>query len=284
MTGETVASGSRGMPGASDDPLLGTGGRCVVGFDASASSRAALSWAAGRTLPSHPMHLLGVIEDDADGRGADVAGPLARAMADAVTGLQRAHPGSRISTGVERGAVADALAAGAGPHDLVVIGSDKTGYARGRLLGARAIELAAAMRGAMALIPSVDLRLRTGVAVALSDPVDAQELARRGALEAALRGCALTLVHAVRPGDDGPHSSRADAVLTAARGAALAACPGLEVTTREAHRHPADAILDVSRGQAVLMLGRARDTTALGVGRTLLEVLMNANAPTVAFA
>lgn len=282
MTGETDTSGRRALPEGSGGLLPAAGGRCIVGVDASASSRAALSWAADRALPWHPMHLVGVVAGDRGGDGTDTEDRLVRVLADAAADLLDRHPGSRITTGVERGDVADALAGSAGRHDLVVIGSDKTGYARGRLLGVRAIELAAAAPGPVAMVPSVDLRLRTGVAVALEDPSSAPALARLGAQEAALRGCALTLVHAVRSSTGGHRVAAADDVLAAARVAALEARPELEVTTRAAHHHPVDAILDVSRGKAVLMLGRAPDTTALGVGRTLLEVLLNANAPTVA--
>lgn len=166
---------------------------------------------------------------------------------------------------------------------MVVIGSDKTGYARGRLYGLRAVQLAAAATGSIAVVPSIDLRLRSGVAVAVVDPASAPGLARLGAREAARRGCSLSLVHAVPPSGHRA-AAHGDEVLDLARHAALDEHAHVDVWTHVARRRPAEAILDLSRNRALLLVGRSRRTTPLGVGETLHEVLMNANAPTIVVA
>lgn len=267
----------RGRDEAADawtDPLLGAGGRCIVAFDGSAASRAALEWAALRRLPREQLHLLAVEDAAAPGR---IAGELA----EAANALLLARPDASITTRVDRGDVADALVRGTGPDDLLVIGSDKTGYVRGRAFGVRALELAAALRGALAVVPSVDLRLRTGVAVAVHHPESAPALAVRAAHEAARRGWTLSIVHAVGRGGGSQRAASDDPVLAAARDAALAAHPRLHVRVLAPERHAGDAILNVSREVALLVLGRSREETALGVGETVHDVLMNANAPTV---
>jgi nucleotide-binding universal stress UspA family protein len=210
----------------------------------------------------------------ADAGTRTLAGLLSRLADDTTVEF----PGARITTGVTEGMVASALASAAGPHDVLVIGSDKTGYARGRLFGLRAAQLAAASAVTVAIVPSVDLRLRTGVVVAVPDAQTGADLARIGAREAVRRGCPLTLVHAT--GSAG-HAASSNQVLTAARRAAQGACPDLEISALIPQRHPAEAILNVSRNKALLVVGRSRTTSPLGIGTTLHEVLMNANAPTI---
>lgn len=282
MTRDAATRGRDEVPDAQVDPLLGAGGRCIVGFDGSAASRAALAWAALRCLPRFQLHLVAV-DDAAAPSGESAVGSrrIARALSEAADELLLAYPGARITTRVDRGQVVAALTRATGPDDLLVIGSDKTGYMRGRTFGVRALQLAAALHGALVVVPSVDLRLRTGVVVAVGHVQSGPALALRGAQEAVRRGCSLTIVHAMGP-DGGTHrATPGDRLLAAARDAVLAAHPGLEVRTLATARRAADAILNVSRGAALLLLGRSRPTTALGVGETIHDVLMNANAPTV---
>jgi hypothetical protein len=284
-------SGERAMPLRQElpdppDALIGATGRYVVGVDGSAASRAALSWAALRILPRHPLQLLGIVEDAIAPPGAgreDAPRWLARVLSDAADELLGAHPNACVTIRVERDPVVDALVLETGAEDLLVVGSDKTGFVRGRTFGVRPLQLAAAMRGALAVVPSVDLRLRTGVAVAVDDLGSAPALALRGGQEAANRSCTLTIVHAVARDSGAQRARSGDAVLAAARGAVLAAHPGLEVRVLAAQRHAAEAILNASREEALLLLGHSLRTTALGVSETVHEVLMNVNAPTVIF-
>ncbi|GAA1419721.1 hypothetical protein GCM10009640_07970 [Agrococcus citreus] len=282
MSGERAVPFRRRGPDE-PDALIGAGGRSVVGVDGAAASRAALAWAARRTLPQHPLHLLGV-EDAVELRGVGAehgARQLARVLAEAAADLLDAYPGASVTTEIEGGRVADALVGATRPEDLLVIGSDKTGFVRGRTFGVRSLQLAAALRGALAVVPSVDLRLRTGVVVAVDGLGNAADLALRGAQEADDRGCALTIVHAVARGGGSQRSATGEAVVLAARGAAVDAYPHLDVRAVVAQRHPADAILNASRDTALLLLGSSRGETALGVGETIHDVLMNANAPLV---
>jgi nucleotide-binding universal stress UspA family protein len=269
-----------------DDPLLGAGGTYTIGFDGSPASRGALAWAAARARTSSaPLRLIGVADDDAGGMGAEYAEESARRLAGLLSAagddFEETHPGLVVNTVLVRGEVATELAQAAGPDDLVVIGSDKTGYAVGRLYGFRSLQVAAAPARRVAVIPSVNLALRAGVVVGVEAIPTMVDLVRIGAREAALHRCPLTLLHAVPMAADAARNVRADEVLTEARAAALQESPEIEVVSHLAHRPAADALLNLSRDSALLLLGRSRSTSPLGVGGTLHDVLVNANAPTI---
>jgi nucleotide-binding universal stress UspA family protein len=262
-------------PGDAASAGPGEGGRYVIGVNGSSASTAALNWVLKRSLPDTAVHLVGVVET-LDAMGAKVEAmdaALARAAESARTA------GHEVTREVRAGRVPLVLAESVGEGDLLVIGSDKTGFTRGRLYGLRAVQVAAAVAGPLAVVPSVDLRLRSGVGVAAGDPASAERLARVGAREAWRRGCSLAIVHALPPTSD--TTAHGDEILALAREAARAECPEVDVWTRVVHRRPADAILNLSRDRAMLIVGRSRSTGPLGLGETLHEVLLNSNAPTL---
>lgn len=281
MTDGTVVPGSRRH--AEPDPLTGAGGRYVVGFDGSPASRSALAWAEVRAeATGHPVLLAGVVDDAGKGAPEPVAGGaarLARLLSKAADELAARDPGLHVSTQLTQGDVATALAQATGPADIVVIGSDKTGYAQGRVYGFRSLQLAATAAVGVAVVPAVDLRLRGGVVVAIDEMPAAVGLVRTAAREAVRRRSVLVLVHAVAPRAQarGP----LDDVLAAAAGVAAKEGPGLDIMPHVVHRRAAEAILNLSRDKALLLVGHSRHPGALGVGGTLHEVLMNANVPTV---
>lgn len=289
MISSSAAGGHRVLPSSTADPLVGSASRYVVGVDGSAASRAALVWAAARASSPRTVHLLGVVDAESDGMAGDVpadapvdvGGRLAGILAATRAEILRLHPGCTVTSGLRHGPVAPTLAEESGPDDLLVIGSDKTGYARGRLVGFRAIQVAAAVTGPLVVVPSVDLRLRTGVAVAVAELASAAVLARLGAQEAARTGCSVSLVQVPVVSGGVQRAEHCAEVLDTARCAAQQACPHVEVRVHTTERRPAEAILNLSRDRALLLIARSRRTAALlGVGETLAEVLLNANAPT----
>jgi nucleotide-binding universal stress UspA family protein len=270
-----------------DDPLVGVGGQILVGFDGSPASESALTWAVARatTRGVRRIVLVGVVDDDSGAMGQDYADlaaeQAARLLSRTADRVSEKHPSLLVDTRLARGSVAVGLAGAGSDEDLVVVGSDKTGYARGRVYGSRSLQLAAVAGGTIAVIPAVDLRLREGVVVALQEPERAGELARMGAREAVQRRSSLSLVHAI-PLESGPERHAcADLTLAAGRAAASQESPHLEVTSFLAHRRPAEAILNLSRDKALLLVGRSRRPEPNVLGGTLHEVLMNANVPVV---
>ena len=267
------------------DPLVGFDGEVVVGFDGSAAGLAALRWAVARAeRAGSAVRVTGVVDDEARAMGSAYSAACRQQLAELLTStrtrLGSTNPGLQVTTDLVVGRVASALAAAARPDDLLVIGSDKTGYAHGRVYGARSIQLAATAAATVAIVPAVELRLRQGVVVALADREGSDALAVIGAREAMAQGSDLVLVHAMPAGSDAGRRASADAVLASAAEAAMReGCA--QVTVKLAERRPAEAILNLCRDKALLIIGRSMPQTSLGVGTTLHELLLNANVPVV---
>lgn len=265
-------------------PAIGGRGRCVVGFDGSSASVTALDWAVAWAARNHrEVRLVGVVDDDAGASGgahADAgARRLEQLLSQTVARLMEQHPGLVVTTVLVTGPVASSLAAAARPDDLVVIGSDKTGYAHGRLFGVRSVQLASLVLGPLMVVPAADLRFRAGVLVAIDGTLASSRLARVGAEEAVARHCAVGLVHSVAADATSERRHLGEDVLREAFEAARAAAPRLEISRHLANRRPGEAILNLARDRALLVMGRSRRIGAPGVGGTLHEVLINANVP-----
>ncbi|WP_210481212.1 universal stress protein [Naasia sp. SYSU D00948] len=279
----TVLPVERLGPGeTADDPLLAPRGRYLVGFDGSQASATALRWVTDRARTgTHELVLVGVAEEPDDTGAAAGITPLelARTLGQRAQDLRAHERRLSVSTRLASGDVATGLAQAARPGDVVIVGSDKTGYAQGRLYGFRSIQIAASATGTVVVVPAVDLRMREGVVVGLDDSPAANELVLIAAREAARRRSALLLVHAVPRGSGGDRLATGEHLLARARDAAAEAGE-VEVTSHLVQRRPADAILNLSRDRALLVVGRSRRRGLLGVGSTLHELLMNANVPT----
>lgn len=279
---ETMTAGTR--PARTTGRAVEEEGRLLVGFDGSAAALTALEWAVSRALTTgREVHLVGVVDDDAGAMGMAYADHSAREharlLSEQAARLRSAHVGLVVTTRLVEGPVALGLAGAAHGSDVLVIGSDKTGYARGRLYGVRSVQLAALVPGTLVVVPSADLRLRDGVVVALDGTPASVALARAGAHEASSRGCRLSLIHSVALDAPSGRRRQGDDVLRDALQVVHSVDPGLEVTRHIANRRPAEALLNLARDRALLLVGRSRRTPSPGVGGTLHEVLINANVP-----
>lgn len=264
------------------DPLLSPGGSYVVGFDGSQASLNALRWVTDRASSgTHEVVLVGVTDEPGEPRGTE-GGPLefAGMLARRAREMRARHDVASVSTRLASGSVPAALAAAVRPGDLLVIGSDKTGYAQGRVYGVRSVEVAATATGIVVVVPAVDLRMRSGVVVGVDDEPGAVDLVSLAVREAVGHRSQLLLVHAVPRGSGTERRARGEHVLARARLAAWEEEPGVQVSAHLVARRPADAILNLSRDRALLVVGRSQHRGPLGVGTTLHEVLINANVPT----
>jgi nucleotide-binding universal stress UspA family protein len=259
-------------------------GRLIVGFDGSPASANALDWAVSRALlTGSAIRVTGVVDDDDGAMGAEYARQRAHdhaaLLSETAARLGAVFAGLDVTTRLVEGPIAPGLAGSARPEDTVVIGSDKTGYARGRLYGVRSVQLAALVPGPLVVVPAADLRLRDGVVVAIDGGPQSAGVARAGAEEASIRDCRISLIHAVPPeaAADGRH--RGDVVLHDALETVHSIDPTLQVTRHLTSRRPAEAILNLSRDRALLLVGRSRHTPSPGIGGTLHAVLINANVP-----
>ncbi len=259
-------------------------GRYIVGIDGSRPSEAALAWAireAGRA--DAELILAHVDETEAGLMGHDFADASRRdgavLVAETADRVTREHPGLRVGTRLLEGSTSWALAHAAEGDDLIVVGTHKTGFLHGRVLGSRSVQIAVLAACSVAVVPDVDLRFRTGVVAGIDRVDTAAEVARAAAVQALARGCELLLLTASTPP---VLRSAADETLAAALTAARVAAPRLTIRTRSTHRPAAEALLDASRDKALLVLGPgSQDPLRSPVGSVLHDVLLNLNAPVV---
>lgn len=256
----------------------------VVGVDGSEPAENALAWAAdlaearGETLSA-----VLVLDPVWSPHGAD--GPVARGALDRALLSLPAPTRDRVAVEVRRGDTAEQLAAAAG-DGLLVVGTHKTGFLRGRVVGSRCLRIAASVCGELAVVPSGASGGRRGVVVGLEPRLDPRATALAAARHARLLGEELVLVHAFRsPPYRGESASSGDADRgrVAARAAARAVAdrfPEVAVRMHGSRQRPADAFLDASRSARLLVVGAGEhDRAAAFAGATLHDVVLNVNAP-----
>jgi nucleotide-binding universal stress UspA family protein len=260
-------------------------GSCyVVGVDGSAPADAALAWAVRAARRDGCALALVRVVDPGAAAGiealdaAEVAGE--HFVQAAVERVRATASGFDVTGELLIGAPIRTLANRARPGDTLVVGTHKTGFVSGRLLGSRSVQFALAAPGTVVVVPEADLRFREGVVAGIDRAETASEIARRAACEAVDRGMRLTLVHAMPPGRALEPRGVLETPLAIATDAALEVEGMLEVRSRVSTRPAAEALLDASRGSSLLVVGPGSlgdDRTPLGT--TLHEVLLNANAP-----
>ncbi len=259
--------------------------RYVVAIDGSAPSEAALEWAIKRAVREPAPVVLATVHDDEFGAmGREVedieARQSARLVSEVAARVRRRLPAADISVAVLEGSVPWALARYVRPSDLLVIGTHKSGFLHGRVLGSRSVQIAAAAPCGVAVVPLADLRFRTGVVAGIDRMQTAGALGAIAAREATARGQELLLLQSVPVPPEGTTVARDRLALAHAVAAAKAACPALVIRSRVTHRPAADALLDAARDKALLLLGPgSSDAARTPIGSVLHEVLLNVNAP-----
>lgn len=260
--------------------------RYVIGVDGSRPGAAALRWAIDRARRDPaPVVLVHVEEDEAGAMGHDYrevefrrgAELLAEAMAQVIAAV----PDASVSVVLLEGGVPWAIAAFVRADDLLVIGTGKTGFLHGRVLGSRSVQIAIAAACTVAVIPEVDLRFRRGVVVGIDRRETAASVVKLGAMEASARHEELFLVQSLpTPETRLSAAERAALALTFAVEHVHAVCPELVVRSRVTARSPAEALLDSARDKALLVLGPGSlDPFRSPIGSVLHDVLLNVNAP-----
>ncbi len=260
--------------------------RYVVAVDGSRPAAAALRWAVRRAeTDGAPLVLVHVREDEAGSMGqeyeAEAARLGARLLADTADQLLAEHPAFDVTTVPLTGPVPWALASFVEEDDMLVIGTGKTGFLHGRVLGSRSVQIAIAASCTVAVIPDVDLRFRRGVVAGVDRHGTAADIARSAAREADSRGEELLLVQAApEAGPRSSLSSRTDLAVGEALTSAREAFPDLIIRSRVAVRPAAEVLLDSARDKALLVLGPGSlDPVRSPIGSVLHDVLLNVNAP-----
>ena len=244
--------------------------RTIVGIDGSGPSLAALRWALEHRLRS-PAPL--VLENVTT--GGDHTGNVA--LQHAVDLVEVAQQSAHVR--IAEGDPTRTLVADAASGDLLVVGTHKTGYLRGRVTGTKGVLIAALARCTTVVVPEDTLEHRHGVVVGVSAHPECHAAIIRGAAEAQRRGDELYLVHAAA--DTQGDSAEGRALLSAAADLAALTAPNLAIRRRLSHRRTPDALLDASRSASLLVIGAARtDHEQPGVpGDVMHEVLLNLMSP-----
>lgn len=251
--------------------------RAIVGYDGTAPSQAALAWAIDCGAPVVVAHVVdadsGLIGDDYR-REVQQAGTkiLERALDD----VAARHPDADVEGVLLEGPVAWALAEFARPEDVLVIGTHKTGFARGRILGSRSIEVAMLAGCDVMVVPPLDMRFRTGVVAGVADEAGLREVVESAARVATERGEELLLLH----GSEERDAESERALVAEASSLARVVADGILIRTRTSNRHTAELLLDAARDRALLVLGSGSgDRARSPIGSVLHDVLLNLTAP-----
>ncbi|MGO4782228.1 universal stress protein [Cryobacterium sp. W22_MBD10_FK3] len=265
-----------------------------IGVDGSGPSRAALRWGVRRAAERKAaVVLVNTVDDEWGLVGRDAAADAERQARDLlleesarVADLQTGVP---LTTRIVHGGTAWALAKLPSPEDLLIVGTHKTGFLRGRVLGSRSVQIASAARCSVAIVPDTTLDSRHDVVVGVDGSDGCLSAVRMGAQEADRLDQDLLLVYAP-PGLPRSESSRTESgeerspqtARLMQNAAAVAASTASRITVRRrvAHRDPAEALLDASFDAALLILGvSARHGETTLIGSVTHDVLMNINVP-----
>ncbi|SMH48343.1 Nucleotide-binding universal stress protein, UspA family [Rathayibacter oskolensis] len=252
----------------------------LVGVDGSGPSDAATHWAIERAARlGLRMDLLHASKSGDASRGAFL---LDRAVMTA-----RSYPGVAAVRGftVDGDAMEELITASSGAA-IVVVGSHKTGFLRGRVFGSQSLRLVAGALCPVAIIPESSGRVRRGVAVGVSGTPASGQAVRFAAEEAAALDEDLFLINgdqtATTVETDVAVATRSDLLLAAARDLAITVAPSVTVRLRSVRRSAAVALADASPSSVLLVLAASSGEGADGaLGPTTHDVLMNLAGPTV---
>ncbi|WP_395638358.1 universal stress protein [Pseudolysinimonas sp.] len=253
--------------------------RSIVGFDATEPSWAALDVAVRR---GDPVLIAHVADSDAGLIGPDYRreaeerahGLLERALAE----IGARYPDAEIEGVLLEGPVAWALARIARPDDILIIGTHKTGFLHGRVLGSRSIEVALLAPCDVLVVPTIDLRFRSGIVAGIADDPGLHDVVDAAARAALARDEELLLLHSTEDGS--PESNRE--LVARANSIAREVAPRLVIRTRASNRHTAELLLDAARDRALLVVGvGSGDRSRSPIGSVLHDLLLNITAPTL---
>jgi nucleotide-binding universal stress UspA family protein len=261
----------------------------VVGVDGSGPSRAALRWAVARAVETGtPITLAHVIEDEWGlvggdfARGASYAG--GRVLQDASREANDLDPAVPVDTRLLHGSPVRALADTSAVDDALVIGTHKTGFLRGRVLGSRSVAIAAVAPCSVVVVPDGITTSRRGIVAGVAGPDGDLHGVVMAAREAARLRQPLLLVHAWQERSEADQEQivqRQRILIQHAIDIAKDTSPEVELHMRVSPKAPAEALLDAARDAVLLVLEPTR-AAAIGnsvLGSTTHDVLMNITVP-----
>lgn len=270
----------------------------VVGVDGSSPARAALTWSMQRAARlGDAVRLVSVVDDEWGVMGARMSDDLRRdgqrILEAEMSSARSQHPGVAVEAVLLSGNPMLELAAAGATAGLVVVGTHKTGFVRGRIFGSRSLQLAAASSVPVAIVPDALSATRKGIVVGVDGSGAALAAVTFAAREAHDLDTELVLVGAwtgVAGDDASDHAaSRRNVLIKSAVEKALVdarARARLHLDrmprVRQVNRPAAETLIDASVAASMLVIGSSRRTGALTtLGSVAHDVLLNIRTPTV---
>ncbi len=239
----------------------------AVGVDGTAASRAALEWAV-RRAQSDACGLVVIHVAGNTAFSSDDSGLLARTEPEYARSIA---PGTKVSFEVHHGEPVRVLAEEARRFTLLVVGTHKTGFLRGRAFGSTSLRLAAAAASPLAVIPTASGGSRDGVVVGIDDELNSVTALRHAAAEAARLTAVLTVIHV--------HAVDVPSPMGSALGLVRSEFPDVEVRAREVLGTAGEVLINAAATAEVLFIGGP--ATATGLGAVSFDVLLNISGPTI---
>ncbi len=258
-----------------------------VGIDGSPASHLAVLWGVRRAGQTGASVVLVHACEDA------TLDPETRALLDdELARAQSIGPGIAVSVRTVTGEPMAALAAAAVDSEMVVIGTDKTGFVRGQVFGSNSLRLAGLSATRVAVIPASSGRSLGGIVVGVSASAGSLGAVDFAAAEASRARKSLTLVAAQSPrvlyvrNGESLETHQPDPTATAALDRAVALVrdryPDLEFHARVVQRPASQALVDIAARADLFVIGRSRsDADGQPIGRVAHDVLLNLASPTV---
>jgi nucleotide-binding universal stress UspA family protein len=270
----------------------------AVGVDGRAPGRAALRWALNHARATDAdVLVIYVVGTDLASIGSrdddEVERDAQRTVEGEAAFARGVAPDVDVTTRLMHGNPMRQLIAASKTVSMVVVGTHKTGFIRGRVFGSRSIVLAAGSRNPVVVIPESSGRHRRGVVVGVDDSLAGHAAVQFGAAEAVRTGEPLRLISAWRLPDadqeefhrenDNRHAAEVRAMLAAEADRVRDEYPTLDVHCRIIRLPPAEALVDASASASVVVMGNSgpvSDGQGL-LGSVAHDVLVNLAGPTV---
>jgi len=244
-------------------------GTIVVGVDGSTPSRRAVEWAVRRAASTGSDVLLVHVMDDDPNAIRSIGGGSGSArlfIEREVAHAGSLDPGVAVRGELRVGSPMRELSAASAGADLVVVGTNKTGFVHGKVFGSRSLQLAGGSSVPVAVIPESPVNARHGIVAGVrawgwaegirNEPDEQQRL----------------------------HNDRSDAVAEELLAtAALTVGDETVAHRRVVHRPPAEALTAAAASAALLVLGSSRRSgpERMMLGSVSHDVLINIAGPTI---
>lgn len=271
----------------------------LVGVDGSAPSRVAVRWSVMRAAATREeIMLLHAVDDEWGVMGIrlleELKNDAGRVLLAEKNYAQTIDSTVTLSTVMRPGNPMQELIAVSEDAVLVVVGTHKSGFVRGRVFGSRSLQLAGASHAPVAIIPESPTRTRRGIVVGVNGSPAADAAVRFAATEAHRTQQELIIVGAwastveERPASEAQRAgaavmkARIEAVLADAVALAKQQNPSVSIRVRHVNRPPAEALNDASAAAEMLVLGSSRRAEAsTTLGPVAHDVLINLSGPTI---